>query len=237
MTHPSPLRAHSRPTGRPLPLALCLSLPLALCLSLSTPASADEQAATSPPTGEVSPTGPRIGLRTGVGLPIGSAFAGSGGLSDTISAYVPLRLDVGYRIERHFYVGIDGQLASIVPANCTSGFSCSGTNTRVGVMVAYHLLPTKVIDPYVGVGVGYEVLHTSRSIGDASVDITARGFEVLDAELGADVRIGRSWRIGPVVSGSLGRYTSVAVNGITSTDFDTLQHVWINIGVRGAFDL
>jgi hypothetical protein len=144
---------------------------------------------------------------------------------------------VGFRIERHFYVGIDGQVAAIVPAGCTGGFSCSGTNTRVGVMVAYHLLPTKVIDPYLGVGVGYEVLHTSRSFGDASVDITARGFEVIDAELGADVRLGRAWRIGPVVSGSLGRYTSVAVNGTTSTDFDTLQHVWINIGVRGAFDL
>lgn len=223
--------------SRSLLRALAFALPAGLLLTFSTAASADEQGPASPPTGEVAPSGPRIGLRTGVGLPIGSAFAGSGGLSDTISAYVPLRLDLGYRIERHFYVGIDGQVATIVPNNCTTGFSCSGTDTRIGVMVAYHLLPTKVIDPYLGIGVGYEVLHTSRSIGEASVDITARGFEVLDAELGADVRLGRAWRIGPVVSGSLGRYTSVAVNGTTSTDFDTLQHVWINIGVRGAFDL
>jgi opacity protein-like surface antigen len=220
-----------------LPRALSVALPLALLVSLSTAASADEHAPAVPPTGEVSPTGPRFGLRTGVGLPVGSAFAGSGGLSDTISAYVPLRLDVGYRIERHFYVGIDGQVAAIIPNGCTSGFRCSGTNTRVGVMVAYHLLPTKVIDPYLGIGTGYEVLHTSRSIGDASVGITARGFELIDAELGADVRLGRAWRIGPVVSGSFGRYTSIAVNGTTSTDFDALQHVWINLGVGGAFDL
>jgi opacity protein-like surface antigen len=228
---------HAWRKKQPRAVSIVLPLAVALLLSLSTAAFADEQPAAAPPAGEVSPTGPRVGVRTGVGLPIGSAFAGSGGLSDTIAAYVPLRLDVGYRIERHFYVGIDGQVAAIIPNGCTGGFRCSGTSTRVGVMVAYHLLPTKVFDPYLGIGIGYEVLHTSRSFGDASVDITARGFELIDAELGADLRLGRAWRIGPVVSGSLGRYTSVAVNGTTSTDFDTLQHAWINIGVRGAFDL
>jgi len=158
-------------------------------------------------------------------------------MSDTIYGYVPVRLDAGYRIARHLYVGIDAQLAAIIPAGCTTGFSCSGMDTRLGIMVAYHLFPTELVDPYIGIGTGYEILETRRSVGTTSVDITARGFELINGDLGADVRIGRSWRVGPVVSGSVARYTSVAVNGIYSTDFTTLLHAWAMVGVRGAFDL
>lgn len=211
----------------------------ALLFSLCVPgvAAADDQPAGVSRNEEPSESGLRFGLRTGVALPFGSAFTGSGALSDTVTGYVPLRIDVGYRFARHFYVGVDGQLAAIVPAGCTSGFTCSGTNTRLGVMVAYHFAPGSTFDPHVGVGTGYEVLHTSRSIDSAAVDITARGFELLDLELGADVRPARAWRIGPVLSGSMGRFTSVAVNGTTSTDYETALHGWAMLGIRGAFDL
>lgn len=200
-------------------------------------AAADDTPAGSPRNEEPSASGLRFGLRSGVALPFGSAFTGSGSLSDTITGYFPLRIDIGYRIARHFYVGVDGQLAAVVPAGCTTGFTCSGTDTRVGVMVAYHFAPSSTFDPHVGIGTGYEVLHTSRSIDGAGVDITARGFEMLDLEAGADVRPARAWRIGPVLSGSMGRFTSVAVNGTTSTDYATAIHAWAMLGIRGAFDL
>lgn len=209
----------------------------ALALSLSSVAGADDQPAETPKTAEPGASGLRFSLRTGVALPIGSSFPGSGALSDTITGYVPLRLDIGYRIERHFYIGVDAELAAIVPAGCTSGFTCSGTHSRLGVMVAYHLRPSETFDPYFGVGTGYEVLRTSRSIDSTSVDIVARGFELIDLELGGDVRLGRSWRIGPVVSGSVGKFTTVAVNGTPSTDFETVLHAWVALGFRGAFDL
>jgi len=213
-------------------------LTFALSLSLSLPAVAFADEEPPPvPANAVPASGARFGIRTGLARPIGSAFAGSSSMSDTIYGYVPIRLDAGVRIARHFYVGVDAQLAPIIPAGCTTGFSCSGMDTRLGVMVAYHLLPTKLVDPYIGIGVGYEILHTSRSVGTTSVDITARGFELINGDLGADVRIGRSWRVGPVISGSVARYTSVAVNGIDSTDFTTMLHAWAMVGVRGAFDL
>ncbi len=213
------------------------ALATALLLSLPVAAAADDQPAAEPRAREPTPSGFRLGLRTGVGRPFGASFNGSGSMTDTVSAYLPVRLDVGYRIERHFYVGIAAQLASIVPANCITGFTCSGTDTRVGLMAAYHLLPTRTIDPYVGLGVGYEILHTSRSIDSFTTDITARGFELFDLELGADIRPGGGWRFGPVISGSLGRFTSVAVNGTDTTDFEKTLHVWALAGVRGAFDL
>ncbi|MDB5215694.1 MAG: hypothetical protein JWO86_3621 [Myxococcaceae bacterium] len=208
----------------------------ALLLAFTGVASADDQPA-NVPSHEPSASGLRFGLRTGVALPFGSAFTGSGSLSDTITGYVPIRADIGFRIARHLYVGVNGELGKIVPAQCVSGFSCSGTHTRIGLMAAYHFRPSATFDPYVGAGTGYEVLHTSRSIDSAGVDITARGFELLDLEAGGDVRLARAWRIGPVLSGSLGRFTSIAVNGTTSTDYETALHAWAMLGLRGAFDL
>ena len=223
-------------SARAFAFAVSSALSFSFVVAFPATAFADEQPPPIP-VDDLPASGARFGIRTGLARPIGSAFAGSSALSDTIYGYVPIRLDAGYRIARHLYVGIDAQLAAIIPAGCTSGFTCSGMNTRLGIMVAYHFLPTKLVDPYLGIGTGYEVLQTTRSVGTTSVDITARGLELLNGDLGADVRIGRSWRVGPVISGSVGRYTSVAVNGVNSTDFTTLLHAWAMVGVRGAFDL
>ncbi len=71
----------------------------------------------------------------------------------------------------------------------------------------------------------------------ASTAITARGVELLDLELGADVKATRALRIGPVLSTSIGRFTTVSVNGTPTRDFDTALHAWMMIGMRGAYDL
>lgn len=218
--------------------AVTIGLAMALALASSRSAAAEtNETAPAPSRAEPTPTGLRLGLRTGMALPIGDAFVSSGALSDTIRASVPLRIDVGLRIQRHFYVGAAGQLAPVLPNGCPTGTSCSGTDARFGVLVGYHLLPSATIDPWIAAGMGFEVLSMSRSSGGASVDISARGFELLDLELGADVRPNSFFRIGPVISTSIGRYARVAVNGATTSDFDTATHAWLVFGVRGAFDL
>jgi hypothetical protein len=209
------------------------------CLALATTrAFADEEDGTmAAPEREVSPSGPRFGLRSGYAVPIGTAFGYSGAMTETISGYVPLRVDAGYRIARHFYVGADVQLATLVSKACPDGGSCSGSDIRAGVMVAYHLLPTRVVDPWLGVGMGYEWLSVSRTVDGATGDIEARGLELIDVELGADVRPSRSFRIGPVLSASVGRYTRIAINGTSTRDFEATNHAWVMVGLRGAFDL
>lgn len=211
-------------------------------VSVTAPARADERderdEAAQAPTPELpKPSGLRLALRTGLALPLGQAFTASGLMSDTITASVPVRLDVGYRFARHFYAGGAAQIATIIPNGCPSGSSCSGTDVRFGLMVAYHARPTRTVDPWLGAGVGYEILDVSRSVGGSSVDISARGIEVLDLELGVDLRPTRSLRLGPVLSSSIGKYTRVAVNGTPTADFDTATHAWVMLGFRGAFDL
>src|SRR4051794_13939938 len=135
---------------------------------IATPSSADDDSRhVARAREEPRSSGPRLALRTGFAVPIGQTFAASGAIDDTVTGYVPVRLDLGYRIAHHFYVGVAAQLADVVPSGCTSGMSCSGSDLRFGVMVAYHLLPRSIVDPWLGIGMGFEQLTVSRSIGDA----------------------------------------------------------------------
>jgi hypothetical protein len=214
----------------------CAALVLATSSALAAPALADERPVAQG-AGEPSPSGVRLALRSGVAVPVGEAFVASGALSDTIAGYVPLRLDLGYRLTRYLYVGAVGQMAVIVPSGCPAGGSCAGSDSRFGAMVAIHLLPSRVLDPWFGVGMGVETLRVSRAAGGSKVDITARGFELLDVDLGVDVRATRALRIGPVLSTSLGRFSSFWINDTKTRDFDTSLHAWVMAGLRGAFDL
>jgi len=204
-------------------------------VTLSAAASDPEEP--TRPSREPSPSGPRIALRTGVAVPFGSAYTASGALSDTITGYVPIRLDVGYRIARHLYIGADVQLATILPNACPSGGSCTGSDVRFGAMVAYHLLPGAILDPWIGLGMGYERLNVSRTVDGSTGEVSARGLELADIDIGLDVRPTRSFRLGPVLSSSFTRFTRVAINGVATTDFDPAVHAWVLLGFRGAFDL
>lgn len=57
-------------------------------------------------------------------------------LTDTIHGYVPLRLDVGLRLFDRFYVGALVQHAAILPDACDGDLSCTGSDTRIGVLTA-----------------------------------------------------------------------------------------------------
>jgi outer membrane protein len=219
-------------------LALALAT-LAATTAFATPAvSAERDGKTDAPEHEgPPPSGPRLALRSGFALPIGQTFLASGAMSDTITGYVPIRFDLGYRVARHFYVGVAAQLADVVANTCPSGMTCSGSNLRFGVMLAYHLLPTRSIDPWLGIGMGFEQLSISRAVGDARVDVAARGIELLDVELGADLRPTSALRLGPVLSSSIGRFTNVTVNGTSTSDFEPTLHAWVMLGLRGAYDL
>jgi hypothetical protein len=208
-------------------------------MSASTTALAGEPEHPLSPSSrrEPSPSGLRVGLRSGYAIPIGTAFTTSGAMNETMVGYVPLRLDIGYRIADHFYVGGNAQLAAILSTACPSGATCSGTDTRIGVMAAFHLRPKRIVDPWIGLGMGFEWLSTSRTVDGMTVDINARGLELVDVELGMDVRPAGVFRIGPVLSGSVGRFARIAVNGTETTDFTASLHSWVMLGVRGAFDM
>jgi hypothetical protein len=211
------------------------------------------------------PTGLELGLRLGYSLPFGNA-SGSGPtqtttmgntttttsstgakLSDAVSGQIPIWVDAGYRILPSLYVGAFFQYGiAFIPSNSTtgcgaSGVSCSGHDLMFGIDAHYHFLPGGQIDPWVGVGIGYESFGLSQSANGQSSTGSFSGFQFVNLQAGADYKVMSNFGIGPFVALSLGEYTnaSTTFGGMTYSGSiqNTAMHEWLTLGVRGAYDL
>jgi hypothetical protein len=171
-------------------------------------------------------------------------------------------LDLGWRVLPQLYVGAYGQVAPNMTRNtagaCPGGTDCSGLDWRVGLEADLHFWPSSRLDPYVGVGGGYEILHrtvsgplavplgTQTKTGMVDASITDRGWEMVNVTAGLDVRMARSIGLGPFVTGTLARFdihngtestvldggtvSSGSVRGVVHT-----MHELVIVGVRGTF--
>lgn len=192
------------------------------------------------------PTGLSLGARLAVALPLGTAYLAedAGGpfdydLNQIFGAAVPIWLEAGYRFSPFVYVGGYLQLAPASVASFTcGGTGCSGSDQRLGVEVLYHFTPRAQFDPWVGLGLGYEWANWSTGAGDFG----ARGLEVLNLQLGADFRVSPPMRVGPFLMVTIGRYGTLtdSIPGQTViTDIGPAMrtHGWLQIGVKGTYDL
>lgn len=242
---------------------LAVSASVSLSILALAGASAAQEAATAqkaappaadaPPSDSPSPDGFSLGGRVGYALPMGSiakdaSLDGATDLSRTASGMVPFWLDAGYRIDPHWYVGGYFQLGLVSTAGdlCRraagqNACSSSGTNLRFGAMARYTFKPDARVAPWIGASSGYEVLNVSVTVGKVSADASAKGWELAGLHLGADIHVAPAVVIGPVVSASIGQYTSQSwsqPNGSGSSDFtNTSLHHWVSLGFRGQYDL
>src|SRR5215813_7565631 len=136
-----------------------------------------------------------FGLRAGYGVPLGNE-AGDFKLSSSIKGMIPIWLDAGYRINPSFYLGAFFQYGfGLAPDACTATIDCSEHLIRFGLNAHYHFLPDGMIDPWVGLGAGYEIFsfHFSGTIPGLQFPIegsgSESGFEFANVQLGSDVRI------------------------------------------------
>ena len=167
---------------------------------------------------------------------------------------VPLWFDVGYRINPAVYVGGFFQYGFAFynkdhNAVCNQGISCSAHDISFGANLHYHILPEGSFDPWVGAGLGYELLTASESgtvLGQqADGSATLKGFEFLILEAGGDFKATPDFAVGPFVNFALGQFstwsTSATFNGVTqdqSGDLtDTGMHEWLTLGLRGQYNL
>jgi outer membrane protein W len=194
-------------------------------------------------------SGIEVGLRAGYSIPLGNLDGGNGTtankLSDLVSGRIPIWIDAGYRINPNMYVGAFFQygLGSVsssggLSTECSqNGVSCSIHDLEFGAMFAYHLMPDQTIDPWLGIGVGYETLSFSASAGGQSVDASASGFQFANLQLGADYKAMPNLGIGPFVSFSLGQYSSESSGGVSNPNLQTSMHEWLTFGIRGVYDI
>jgi outer membrane protein W len=202
---------------------------------------------------DATATGIEVGLRTGYALPLGNTVGAPSGatapsLSDSVSGMVPIWVDAGYRSTPNMVVGAFFQYGIAFvntgkEAGCsTSGVSCSANDLMFGAQFHYHLMPDQTIDPWAGIGIGYEILNGSESAGGQSASSSFSGFQFVNLQIGGDYKVMPNLGVGPFVMFSLGEYSgcSTSVPGVSSgscTINNTAMHEWLTFGIRGAYDI
>ncbi len=199
-----------------------------------------------------APRGFTLGVRSGFAIPLGNIAGRSGAglnasdgspLRDTLSGHIPIWVDLGWRFNDHVYVGVYGSYGfGILPSNVCRRLTCSATVLRAGVDAQWHWLPANRIDPWVGIGVGYETVSLSGSQGAVSYVGHLGGVEAINAHFGLDYRVSDSFAVGPTVVASVAQYEDISASlqiGPTSSEgsFDANKsfHSWILLGLRGEF--
>ncbi|MEZ4225867.1 MAG: hypothetical protein R3B13_33275 [Polyangiaceae bacterium] len=184
----------------------------------------------------------KIGLRLGYGLPLGDAIKDSK-MSDGVSGMIPIWLDLGYMVTPNIMVGLYAQYGIVMLASdrkdaCDAAkVDCSAADIRFGLQGQYHLSPGESLDPWFGLGIGYEMLNSKA--GDASTGLA--GFEFANIQAGANFKVADAIGVGPFVSFSLGQYSSASADpeppGFDSSIKDKAMHQWLVLGVAGTFSL
>lgn len=194
---------------------------------------------------EGSGSGLSLGLRTGYGMAMGDA-AKDAKMSDGVKGQIPIWLDVGYKLNPSIYVGGYfsygiGMLNKEKTGCDQSGVSCSASDMRFGVDAHYHIMPEASFDPWVGLGVGYEIAGYKASAGGAEAKSSYKGLEYVNIQAGGDYKVAPNFGIGPFVTFSMGQYSSYKVTtpaGELSGDIpEKGMHQWLMIGIRGVYDL
>jgi hypothetical protein len=136
--------------------------------------------------------GVEFGARVGYAIPLGDVGADRSGNEIPFSTWVehaiPIDVELGYRFDPHVYAGVYGGYSVISRAYCETG-DCSDHGFRVGVNVQLHPLGQVPVDPWFGLGFGYEWLSFSQRFPTGNDDRMLQGFEFAILQIGIDFTV------------------------------------------------
>ena len=135
------------------------------------------------------------GIRAGYAIPFGTANGSA--LTNVLLAAVPIGIDVGWFFNPHLYVGGYFIYGFGVGANyyndaCSTSAdeTCTATLLRFGVVAHWHFRPATHFDPWVGAGLGYDIVNTEaedQAAGTLDESASLHGFD-LTLETGLDYK-------------------------------------------------
>lgn len=132
--------------------------------------------------------GIELGVRLGYGIPVGAAVPDSD-LKRNIAAEVPVWIDLGYRLNPQWMIGLYGLglMTRDDKRLCESyHVDCSLHDLRLGAHAQYHVLAPARLDPWLGVGLGYEWLTADGASGGRFASATMRGWELANLQGGSE---------------------------------------------------
>ena len=175
-----------------------------------------------------------IGIGAGYSQGVGDVGKNVPSLTDSGGAGTSLELDLGWRIDPHFLVGIYGTGAWFstgdAPGNAFNNWSATA-----GVQGAYHFLPGENLDPWISLGTGWRGYWVNRPEGRDS----RHGLDLARLQVGLDVPVTNGVAVSPFVGASATLFLTQQLAQETSfTDIqDRKVNVFLNAGVLGRFDL
>ena len=175
-----------------------------------------------------------IGIAAGYSQGVGNVGSGVPSLTDSGGPGTSLELDVGWRIDPHFLVGVYGSGAWFstgdAPGNAFNNWSATA-----GVQGNYHFLPGESFDPWVGLGTGWRGYWVNRPEGRDS----RHGLDLARVQVGVDVPVASGIAVSPFIGATATLFLSqqLAPESSFSDIQDRKVNVFLNAGVMGRFDL
>jgi hypothetical protein len=229
------------------------------------PDSLSVQAAPLPHPEQRKPLTIVLGGRIGFELPLGDVVVDYS-LHDATSGLIPVGFDAVIQHRGGLELGLYAQVQPGFKGKALNGCGdCSVLGFRIGAQLNKHFNLTGTVDPWIGIGIGYQELSFSQkgkgtgvtsSGGTREVDIeyswSYRAFPEALIQAGLDFGTGHL-RFGPLLSASISRYSSVneelkctsfgcsglesSSSGNSIASSDRKVHAYIFIGVRGSYRL
>jgi hypothetical protein len=138
-----------------------------------------------------------IGLGVGYSQGVGDIGTNSPNLTDLSDGGGEIQLNLGYRINPSWMVGIYGTGGKYSTGTLISTDSNVWSATA-GVQANYHFLPLQQFDPWVGLGAGWRGHWVSQPTGTDS----RHGLDVARLQVGVDYRVNPVLSIAPYIGAS-----------------------------------
>lgn len=189
------------------------------------PEPAPRGAVPEPPPSKRGYTGPRGGLRLGLGLPFGSIADGDQSeLSRVFGTNADLHADLGVQASPALYVGVYAAYAMGSPGSDFSGvcesYDCSVYGLRLGVNFMLTLSPEKDASAWLGYGVGWSADEIDIERPEGKRQLALGGVDFARLSGGYDFRLSESFVAGPYAAfnGGMYLYSVRGLDGVGSAD-------------------
>ena len=168
-------------------------------------------------------------------------------LKSVVLGQVPLGLELGIRALPMLTLGgyvelAPGILGSTASDGCDAyDHDCSTLGIRFGFMGHVHVLPHQPIDPWLGVGVGFEALTLKEELTSRiAITLAYTGVEV-PLRAGVDFKLNEKFYLGPYVGYTFGKFYGVSLSCEGADDCPdeesrhidkTAGHSWLGFGAK-----
>jgi hypothetical protein len=209
-----------------------------LLVAAAEPALAQQDAevsatAVSRPSGAPSRAW-EIGVGVGYSQGAGDIGSNSPTLTDLTHGGGELQVNVGYRINPRWLVGLYGTVGKYSLGSLTPDGSDVWSVTA-GAQANYHFSPEEQWDPWIGLGVGWRGHWIDKPAGTDS----RHGLDLARLQVGVDYRVSPAFSIAPYVGASASMF--LAQELAQQTSFSNVHDPNVNLfffgGVMGRFDI